>query len=624
MRLEAFIGYAVPALLLSTLILSAGGIRAQQAGGEEGRSYANPLRLFSALHGPVESCADPELLERPEGDPYWYMYCTTDPLNAEDRQATGDHVLHLVPTFRSPDLVSWEYTGDVFDRHPATDLPPPPASADPSAVFWAPEAQRIGDRFYLFFAMSDVRAEAGGEPGCDEDSAIGYATAGHPLGPWKAADAPLVAPRRAEKGCNFFWTLDPEVFADADGRHHILYGSFHGGIEARELLVAADGSLKAPAATAVPIAIPNRYEAAEVVYHEGFYYLFASATNCCNGPQTGYAVFVGRSESPLGPFRDRNGAAFLDAAVGGTPVIAQNGNRWIGTGHNVVFVDRSGRWWTLYHAVDEDDPYFAAAIGFTKRPVLLDPIDWVAGWPVLSGGAGPSEGSRPAPATDARGAATRPAEPGPSDQPGEPARGASDEFDEAVLNGKWRWLRPPDADAILEEGTLRLDTHPGDLREDSDDAPVLLTKAPDGDYLVEARVQLDIPAEGCCFNHAQAGLVVHGDDDNYVKLVVVSIGETRQTEFARERGPVPDGYPAYGNTVIGAPGGDWTWLRLAVRRRSEGELYTAYTSRDGAAWVRGGSWTHDLGKQARLGLVAMGRGGHAARFDYVRTARLRS
>jgi arabinan endo-1,5-alpha-L-arabinosidase len=39
--------------------------------------------------------------------------------------------------------------------------------------------------------------------------------------------------------------------------------------------------------------------------------------------------------------------------------------------------------------------------------------------------------------------------------------------------------------------------------------------------------------------------------------------------------------------------------------------------------VRGGTWTHELGRDAQLGLVAMGGTGFTAEFDYVRVYRLR-
>ena len=55
------------------------------------------------------------------------------------------------------------------------------------------------------------------------------------------------------------------------------------------------------------ITIGNRYEGANVVEKDGYYYLFASATNCCNGALTGYSVFVGRSTEPARPVRRPRG-----------------------------------------------------------------------------------------------------------------------------------------------------------------------------------------------------------------------------------------------------------------------------------------------------------------------------
>ena len=143
---------------------------------------------------------------------------------------------------------------------------------------------------------------------------------------------------------------------------------------------------------------PTATREQKIVQHDGYWYLFASATNCCNGPLTGYSVFAGRSENILGPYVDRDGNSFLAGRVGGTPVISMNGNRWVGPGHNSVFQDFSGQWWTVYHAVDQNDPYFAGATGFTKRPVLLDALDWVNGWPTVRGGLWASDTKQPVPA----------------------------------------------------------------------------------------------------------------------------------------------------------------------------------------------------------------------------------
>ena len=291
-----------------------------------------------------------------------------------------------------------------------------------------------------------------------------------------------------------------------------------------------------------------------------------------------------------------------------------NGNRWVGTGHNSVFVDEGGQWWTAYHAVDQEDPFYAFATGFTKRPVLLDPVDWVNGWPVVRGGAGASDTRMPAPAAQEgersryRPTFVRPHETGRLLD--------TDRFTGSTLDADWSWAQGRTGDATVSGGLLRWEVEHADLYVDSNTASVLVRDAPRGDYVVETKVRLaGLPDEGCCFNYAQAGLVVYADDDNFVKLTSASIWETRQTEFAKELSPAPEGWSRYGNTVVGPPGDDWTYLRIVVerlrgadRREAGGdtERYTAYTSQDGRTWVRGGVWTHSLGTDAVIGLVSMG------------------
>src|SRR5690349_19748690 len=346
-------------------------------------TYTNPLPVQIPNDGLVESCADPTTIYAPE-DGYWYMYCTTDPLNDEDR--TGDNFnFHLIPMLRSSDLVNWTYMGDAFTTRPDW--------LDPTSGMWAPEIDFYNGQYYLYYTVPDTADSVSGEPGCHGDSAIGVATSDGPLGPWEDQGV-VVEPRRNGPGCNFFWTFDPDVVED-NGQLYIFFGSYYGGIAAREL--SEDGLVSDPG-TQVQITIPNRYEGAEVVYRDGYWYLFVSATNCCNGPLTAYSVFVGRSENILGPYVDREGFSLLQGQVGGTPVISMNGNRWVGTGHNSVFQDFDGQWWTVYHAVDRNDPYFDGAVGFTKRPVLLDALDWVDGWPTVRGGLWASDNPQQAPA----------------------------------------------------------------------------------------------------------------------------------------------------------------------------------------------------------------------------------
>jgi len=593
--------WVLVALLVSVPLLIAvwGGLSSTGATPAAG-TYTNPLVPQIPSGGVVQDCPDPTVFRsQTAGDDNWYMFCTTDPLN-DTRDSDGHLVFHDIPMMQSPDLVNWTYVGDA--------LTSPPSWAQSTAAFWAPDVvySKTFGQYYLFYAVTDVTDEISGEPGCTEDRAIGVATSATPTGPWTASSTPVVPPRRDGEGCNFLSTIDPDVLGDVvKDQGQLYFGGFRGGIVTAALSLTADGASISEPET--QITISRRYEGATIVERRGYYYLFASATLCCNGPLTGYTVLAGRSADPLGPFVDRTGNSLLAGRVGGTPVISMNGNQWVGTGHDIVFRDFDGQWWTMYHAIDRYDPYFGGAVGLEKRPPLLDPVDWVHGWPTVRGGRWASDGPMPAPA----------AQPGTTSdyvtdlvdplREGAAIASASDDFDGTQLDPKWTWVREPDA---------------------TNTASVLTIPAPDSDYMVTTRVQLNVPPDGCCYNFVQAGLVIYENDDNYVKLAHASNDETRTTIFGKEMSPVPAGYPTYGNSTDGAPA-DWTYLRI-VRQRvvpdpPEGptEKYTAFTSQDGSEWTRGGVWTHQLGPTPMIGLVSMGGSGFVANFDYVHVNRLR-
>jgi arabinan endo-1,5-alpha-L-arabinosidase len=600
---------AVLSLLLGLLALA--GPPAAGGAPRDADAYRNPLEPTVPGDGIVESCADPVVLRgRDEDRRRWYMYCTSDPLNDGDTDSAGDPVFHPIPMLVSRDLVNWRYVGDA--------LPTPPSWAAEGSGLWAPDLvySKATDRYYLTFVVTNTADSVSGEPGCEADSALGVATSDSPTGPWEISETPVVAPRRGGPGCSFLWTFDPDVLGDAVRRTSVLYyGSYVGGVFAQEVRLTRNGMR----VTSPPrqIAIEERYEGSNVVRRGRWYYYFGSATNCCNVGLTGYSVFAGRSRSPLGPFRDRDGNSLLDARVGGTPVISMNGNRWVGTGHNSVFRDRNGRWWTAYHAADRRDPAFAFDETFTKRPALLDPLTWRGGWPSVRAGRWASDRVMPAPAA----------------QPGERSRYRAkpvaphrlgrlldrDSFSGTTLDEDWSWVREPDAASYgVSGGRFRFDVQQADLFVDNNSASVLTRRVPRRDFVVQTKLSIDVPTTGE-FNFAQAGLVLYGSDDAFLKLSHVAIHATRQTEWAKE---VPSGVRRYGNTVVGAPG-DETWLRIVAA----GNRFTAYTRHDGGRWVRGGTWTHGrLGDDVRIGLVSMGAPpgtDFTAQFDHVRVWGLR-
>jgi len=559
--------------------------------------------------GLQENCADPSIIHgQTAGDTAWYVYCTSDALNGPDH-AAGQY--HLIPEIKSYDLVHWTYMGDAFSSRP------PWVKSD--AGLWAPDIHFFNGEYYLYYTASDT--VAGG-------SAIGVATSPGPLGPWTDSGSPVVEPHAAP--CcpgSRRWVFDPMVVQDGSQKY-ICYGSYFGGISARTL--SPDG-LHSDPASETQIAIDNRYEGTWLMKHGSYWYFFGSATNCCNGPLTGYSVFAARSTNLLGPYTDKQGVSILDSRVGGTPVISMNGNKWVGTGHNAVFTDFAGQDWFLYHAVNRFDPYVGGDTTYTKRSLLMDRLDWIDGWPTVRGGLWASDTPQPAPAAQPGEERDRQVQTARPDVPGPEIREASDEFNGPSLSPQWTWVRQPAPGTYgLEGGTFRFDVQHADLYVDNNTASVLTEPAPSGNYIVETKVKMDVPTDGCCFNFAQAGLVIYHDDDNYIKLNQFSNWDTRQTEFAKELKPVPPGYPRYGNTVVGPPGdfgsGGWTWLRIVKENQGGEELYRAYTSNDGQTWERGGVWTHHLGDGAHIGLISMGlqdpNEHFTANFDYVRVYRL--
>jgi len=315
--------------------------------------------------------------------------------------------------------VNWKYAGDVFQKTPSW--------VAAAGGLWAPDIEYFNGQYYVYYAVSDTTLSGAG-------SAIFVATSASPLGPWTANGVPVVEPTVLRT------TIDPAIVQDDAGQRYIFFGSFNGGISARAL--SADGLASSPDSE-VQITTPSRYEAAYVIKRNGYYYLFASASNCCLGPLTGYAVFAGRSQKVLGPYVDSDGASLLDSRVGGTPVITMNGNRFVGPGHNAIFTDASGQDWMLYHAVDLNKPFFAN--GWTRRPVLMDSIDWVDGWPRARNQSGSSDSAQPAPVVVAGSPNPQMLTLAPFDTPGTPIASLSDDFLGPALSPQWSWIRPPAA-----------------------------------------------------------------------------------------------------------------------------------------------------------------------------------
>ncbi len=247
----------------------------------------------------------------------------------------------------STDLVHWRRVGDAFPHAPAWVI------GGAAGDMWAPHPLYWQRRYLLFYA---------GRQQSDGSMAIGVASASSPRGPFHDLGRPLL---ERSKGQPTYTAIDPFVLADK-GHLWIYWGSNDQPIRVARLDDAVTRVIGEPRVLVAPVPSRGSYgglvEAAWVLPHADWYYLFYSVGDCCS-EDANYSVFVARSRAPDGPFE------------GGpdNPVLHQNSHFWA-VGHNATAVDDAGQDWLIYHArlrdtVSED------------RVLMLDRIDWRDGWP---------------------------------------------------------------------------------------------------------------------------------------------------------------------------------------------------------------------------------------------------
>ncbi len=567
-------------------------------------TYTNPLTL-NIPSGTAVSCADPATIKvQTAGVDTWYLYCTSDALYA------GDPVTHFINIFESKDLINWSYDGNAFSGLPAWA---------PNGQLWAPAIKFFNNLYYLYYTSPHSNQDAAG------GFAIGVGTSAGPKGPFVDHGTTVVEPEPTLGDCcgaRDRTTIDPDVVTDATGQRYITFGGFDGGIFARKL--SADG-FTSDKSSEVQIATTNRYEGGALWRHGAFWYLFASSANCCNGQLTGYSVFVGRATSPVGPFLDPDGVAMTDVNAGGLQVLAQNGNKWLGPGGNVLFTDESGQDYMLYHAVPVNAPVYAGSSSYTARPALIDAVEWSgAGWPSVRGGFGPSAKPQPAPAAQPGAANAYVSAFQTNDAPAVPIPSLSDEFNGTTLAPQWTPLHAAAA-YTFANGAINLPTVALDSCCQMSALPMLVESAPATDYVVETKLTMNLPVSGSGISSAQGDLFLYGDDQDFLRLDLYANAGTRQIEFIKQTPPNPAYSAVTGTSNLMKPslagGVVSAYLRIAKRTIDGQATYTAYSSTDGQTWNRGAAWTHNLTNE-KIGVAASNRAGYTASFDYIHVSTL--
>ncbi len=303
--------------------------------------------------------ADPSIVRAEDG--LFYAFATEDDWG--DGQGPRP-----IPVIRSDDLVSWEHVGEAFAPGDSPDWKP--------AYLWAPDVAHVDGRYVLYYSLSLWG---------DANPGVGVATAHAPQGPYedhgKLFDSEDIGVPNS---------IDP-MLLDAGDSLLLFWGSFHGiyGIElAPDGLSVVGDKFKVAG---------DAFEAPYVIERDGRYVFFGSTGTCCDGADSTYAVAVGRADSPRGPYVDADGVDLRDG--GGTQILGGN-DAFVGPGHNSVVQDDAGTDWLVYHAIDPEQP--TAMSGAQRRPLMLDEITWVDGWPTIADDT-PSSEPRKAPVTDPRG-----------------------------------------------------------------------------------------------------------------------------------------------------------------------------------------------------------------------------
>jgi len=327
------------------------------------KNYFVALAFMAVLLPVACACGTPELARSGDGDPLpgnpgaksyknpvFREFLVADPtvIRAED----GNFYLYAtesgknnIPILRSSDLVNWTKVGEVFtaENHPQiTDKA--------GANLWAPDINKIGDRYVLYYS----------QPGENNKHAIGVASGPSPVGPF-TDHGKLIG--SDEIGVDI--SID-QFYIEEDGHKYMFWGSFR-GIWAIEL--ADDGLSLKPGAEKRKIA-GDQYEGTYIHKRDGYYYLIVSTGDFMKD----YHVVVGRSRSLMGPYVDRAGRDMLGVHH---ELLVGNGNGFVAPGHNAEFVtDDKGQDWMLYHTrLEVGGPRF----------LLLDRIEWNDGWPEVRG-----------------------------------------------------------------------------------------------------------------------------------------------------------------------------------------------------------------------------------------------
>lgn len=323
----------------------------------------------------------------------------------------GDYYIfgsHLAVA-KTSDLMNWEYVNRGVKND--NDVIPNVFSQMKESfewartnTFWAPDVKQLPDGTYAMYYCN-----------CQGDqplSALGLATSDSVAGPYENRGILLKSGMSAgeeDEDGNLYQattdpnTVDPVVFYDKEGRLWMIYGSYSGGIFAKELDKDTGLPLESGYGTKLLGGNHLRIEAPYVIYNPGtdYYYMFLSFGGLDAGG--GYNIRVCRSKNPDGPYEDSmgnemidckgpSGTTFSDATamqygtklMGGYKFLWKEGEEgedrvgYLSPGHNsCLYQEDTGKYFIIYHTRFESR-------GEEHQVRVHQMFFYEDGWPVIA------------------------------------------------------------------------------------------------------------------------------------------------------------------------------------------------------------------------------------------------
>ena len=358
------------------------------------------------VHDPTVTLAD---------DGYYYMYQTDASYgNAHEK---GGHFHGR----RSKNLVDWEYLGGTMQSAPGwvkerlneirakQGLDP---IANPRYGYWAPCVRKVRSGLYrMYYCIVVDNYIKTGKPNTasnfdgswTERAFIGLMETSDPASnQWQ--DKGYVICSSSDKGMSgwarpnandwngyfYFNAIDPTFVITPEGEHWLIYGSWHSGFAAVRLDPETGKTLKAlgdPWANSPAGLEANGYgkrvwtrpsggrwqgsEAPEIVYHDGYYYLFMAY----DALDTPYNTRVARSKTIDGTYTGNE-------LVVTHPYKFADSQGWVGISHCAIFDDGEGNY---FYASQQRFP--STAGGNAPNAVMMGGVrslQWLStGWPVV-------------------------------------------------------------------------------------------------------------------------------------------------------------------------------------------------------------------------------------------------